>query len=405
MRWIRDFLVGIFSRHFGVKLLALLLSVGLFGFVQASLTGTQEVRQLKLKFALAEELKSQYVLLTNEIHFSGLTMTGLRSKVDPLAKLYSGNPVVPLTIDQRFLNLYGDGLRIPVNRALFRDEALFGKDIRVGEELKDGAVAVRLDLLDSREARVDVAPATPRTLKADHPYEGTEKDGRLAFAFNVRNITLIGPASAFLPEGDPAVLVSVPQIDAQLSAYSIPSEGRGEAPLARLDILWRDGNIDPALVKYLVVRSELGDLPAEDFQKRLEVSCRVITRKKDHTIPVLPVHIRYPQPPAFDLVADWDSFTPAITTADLQEGVAKNLKVRLPAKLREDKEFLANLVLVLNVGAAPPEEEGRLRVPYYVDLRDRSRGKDLENLAQVAILGANGEPEAASFAEFRKKPK
>ncbi len=398
MIWFRDLLLGFFTRHLATKLLALLLSVGLFGFVQASLTGTQEVRQLTLRFNLAEELRDEYVLLTDELVFGGLTMTGMRSKVDPLARLYKGNSVVNLAIDQRFLNVYGEafaaGIRVRIDRDLFADDRLFGRDIVVGN--LPGGLDVVLDKIDTRTARVEVAPDMPTAIPPDveHEYEG-----RIALSFNVKNVTIEGPASAFT--GEPAVLVSVPDIVNKLSRYQVAGE-RGEAKLSPVEIRWK-GIATERLPLLRISAGELGGDPmsVRDFQQRLVASCPVTKRKMQKSLQGVPIEIRYPLPRQFDLVEDWDVFPSAFVNRDLKEGRMQQLDVRLPAGLVGNQDFLSNLVVVLDVGAAtadPATTPDSMFVPFYLDLKDRSREEDVLGLDLVEIV--NRAP-----AEFRKKTK
>ena len=134
MIWFRDLLLGIFTRHGTTKLLALLLSLGLFLWVQASLRTTQELRVLTLRFTLVGQPKSEYVLLSDEVTFQNLLISGIQSKVDPLAKLYRSDPGVNVPIDRVFLKIYGEepddpaavSVSIDTNDTRSTAETLFG---------------------------------------------------------------------------------------------------------------------------------------------------------------------------------------------------------------------------------------------------------------------------------------
>jgi hypothetical protein len=418
--WLRNHLLGVFTRHLGAKLLALLLSVGLFGFVQASLRGTQPIRQLKLRLTLAQELKDQYVLLPDDtrrriadsvdvkqdgeavvLTFGGLAITGMRAKVDPMARLYRRDAVNPLAIDQRFLNVYGEdyregGKRIRIDRDLFADDALFGKDIVV-DGLPDD-VAVTLDRIEERTARVEVAPEMPTAIgKPNHEFEG-----RIALTFNVKSVRIDGPASAFTAP-EPVAQVSVKDIEDELSKVQIQGE-RGTARLSPDEIRWKGVATD--LLPLLRIRAnEMGGDPmsVREFQQRLVASCEVTRRKRPKSLPEVPIEIRYLLPPPFDLVKDWEVFT-VFVDRDLQEGRMQHLGVRLPASLAENPDFLGNLVVVLNVAAAKadPTTPDLMFVPFYLDLKDRSRKEDVAGLALVEIDPATiPDP----VAQFRKRTK
>lgn len=399
MTWFRDLLLGVFTRHLGAKLLALLLSVGLFGFVQASLTATQEIRQLKLRFNLAEELREKYVLLTEEIRFGGLTITGERAKVDPLARLYKGDSVVNLAIDQKFLNVYGEaegeGVRIRIDRDLFADDRLFGRDVVVGN-LPDG-VSVVLDRIETRVARVEVAPDMPAAITdPTHEYEG-----KLAFSFNVKSVKIEGPASAFT--GEPLALVSVPDIVNELSKVQVLGE-RGDAKLSPVEIRWK-GIAEKRLPLLRISADELGGEPmsVREFQQLLVAKCPVTKHKLSRTLPLVPIEIRYPLPRTFDLVEDYQVFGPTFIDSDLREGRMQQLELRLPVSLAGNGDFLSNLVVVLHAGAAKadPTTADSIFVPFYLDLKDRSREEDVLGLALVEIVLPTGG--ATPVAEFRKK--
>ena len=169
MSRIREFLIGLFTKHLGAKLLALLLAVGLFGFVQSSLTGTQEVARVELRFRLADELRAKYVILTETRTLNGLTMTGLRSKVDILAKALAEKPEVPFTVDQRFLDDYANLPEniIPITTEIFRDDPRF-KDITVGNLPTE--LGVEIDELEELVHPATQAPARPAEEGRDDPH-------------------------------------------------------------------------------------------------------------------------------------------------------------------------------------------------------------------------------------------
>ena len=66
MNWFSGLFIGFFTRHLSTKVLALLLSMGVFLFVQASLMGTQELARLTLDPSLSEELRQSHILLTGK---------------------------------------------------------------------------------------------------------------------------------------------------------------------------------------------------------------------------------------------------------------------------------------------------------------------------------------------------
>jgi len=392
MSRMRDFLVGLFTRHLGAKLLALLLAIGLFGFVQSSLTGTQEVARVELRFRLADELRAKFVILTETRTLTGLTITGLRSKVDLLAKALAEKPEVPFTVDQRFLDDYAELPRnlIPITAEIFRDDPRF-KDITVGN--LPGDLGVAIDELAERLAAVKVAPDTRLTLPPDHNFQGTGKDGQLEIQFAPGSVKLLGPERSFK---DPlTVFVSLPRLAEQLSRHQMPGAERGTATIPDVTIRWDEALTDANDVRYVrCFAPELGGepIPALELRLRLVASCQVMKRK-DAADVSMPIVVRYGQPPEFDLQKDWRALANPITKLEFDAG-QRVVKVRLPKGLNKP-EFTGRLVLVLDVANAK-EEFGRLRVPLYLDLRERRGREDLDGLAQVEIEGD-------TVAEFEKK--
>jgi len=387
MRWFGNLLLGIFTRHLGTKVLALLLSLGLFGFVQASLTGVREVAQLELRFTLAEDLRSKYILVTEKMTFSGLTMTGLQSKIDPLAK----TSALPLLIDQRVLNVYGrpheDGTAIPIDTKLFQDERLLGKEITVGGLPRDLALIV--NTLGDHTVPVEVVPALTKVTSAYY-------EGPLSFTLNVKQVTLRGPKSAFEAK-DPKIVVNVQNIGDRISAQPVPDSG-----ILKLsgfcDILWKDGGIRPDLVSLLRVTAEgfgTEQLLPRDFQSRLAISCHVVKKKEATKLEKIPIQIRNPIPQTFDFPNAYTALS-GFTDFDLSNGLMPQLNVRLPAALAGNKEFKSNLVVVLDVTEAT-EDLGRLKVPFFLALKDMSRPDAIENLSQVEIVDP-------AVGEFNRKP-
>jgi hypothetical protein len=403
MSWLRNLVLGVFTRHLRTKVLALLLSVGLFGFVQASLTAVQPIPKLRLRFNLAPELRNDYVLLTEEISFGGLTITGERSKVDPLARVYRGDSVTNLAIDQKFLNVYGEKgegeqMLIRIDREFFADDRLFTRDIAVGNLPDD--VTVVLDRIDTRPARVEIAPEVLSVvLPPNHEYEG--KEGKLDLSLDVTSVMIEGPASAFTA-AEPVAVVSVKNIADELSKVQIPGE-RGEAKLSPVEILWK-GIATPRLPQLRITAPGMSrPMSVAEFQERLVVSCKVTKRRKSKSLQRVPIEIRYPLPQTFNVVEDYQVYGSTIIDGDLREGRMQQLDVRLPTSLIRDEEFLANLVVVLDVAAAEVDPAtDTMFVPFYLDLKDRARGKDLADLALVEIDRAKI-PDTR--AEFRKKTK
>lgn len=408
MIWFRGLFIGFFTRHITTKFLALLLSIGLFGFVQASLTATLEITEITLVPTLAEESRNDYFLLTGNFVVNRLTIRGEQSKVEALARLAKSTHL-RLPIGPRILSVYGKpqpngAIEVPIDPELFRDDVLFGKDVTV--ERMESARSIVVAPREDRIARVEVAASLQGVTHVDY-------EDRLTFAPNWTSVTIRGPKNAFDMK-PPRIVVSVRGIADRISQSQIQGE-RGTLSFGEgvCEVEWRDGDINPDLVSFLRITPDRGDpLPASEFRQKLSVSCVATKRKETITLAEIPLQIRYAMPQRFNLLDHYGVFPP-FSGAEMEDGSVKGrLKVRLPAAMRDDQAFLNNLVLVLDVahasdGADPVGSRGldelgeRLEIPYFLDVRDRSRAEDVRRLEQVALVAEDGA--VAEFSKLKKK--
>ncbi|MHC4971480.1 MAG: hypothetical protein ACYTG3_04045 [Planctomycetota bacterium] len=392
MIWLRAFFVGLFTNHLGTKLLALLLSLGLFSFVQFSQQENREIPELELIVTLDSQLHGQYVLLTPRLRIENVAISGPRSRVNSLVRQHLQAPL-PVEINERFLRLHRDRLDIPVTPEFFKDDALWGADIKVDELQSD--LKIELDELENRP-RVPVAvdPDANRVLPKDHRYQGTLEDDALRVYASIQQVTLVGPKRVF--GENPRIVVKLPDLAQALNHFDMTKE-QDEAPVSDLQIDWEAGDIDPQYVEHLLFSArELGALPstARAFQSKLEVHCTVLVRKVSKEVSI-PIEVRAGK--GAENIDDWDSGGKPILSKDIKERLAGNFPLRMPKSLADDKDFLAKLVLILNVADAEKEDDGTLRVPVYLDLKGDRRPQDLERLRRIDIESEQ------RWVEFRPK--
>jgi hypothetical protein len=392
MTWLRAFFVGLFTNHLGTKLLALLLAVGLFSFVQFSQLGTREVPELELVVTLDAELHGKYVLLTPRLRLENLEISGLRSRVNSLARQHLQAPL-PVEINERLLRLHRDGLNIPVDSDLFEDDALWGEGVKVSG--LPGGLKIELDERDRRDhVIVAVSPEINR-LPNDHRYQGTLEDNALQVTVNVKQVTLHGPKRVF--GADPRIVLKLPDL-AQALANFTTTEEQAEAPVTGFTIDWAAGDIDERYVDHLLVQGqELGTLPvtARAFRAALRVSCTVLVRKVPKEVSI-PIEVRAGKDG--EDIDQWEPSGKLILTGAFLDRRVENFPLRMPKSLADDREFHEKLVLILNVAGATKISEDTLRVPVYLDLRDR-RPQDLERLRRIDIESEQ------RWEEFTKKKK
>jgi hypothetical protein len=334
------------------------------------------------------------VLVVDRLTLTGLTITGLKGKIEPMAKINS----IPVLIDQRILNdgrPHEHGTEITIDAAFMRDQALFGEDIRVGPPESLGQKLV-VNAVESKNVRVEAAPSLRDVVHDDY-------EGKLSFTLNVKQVTLRGPKSMF--EGsDQRIIVTVRRIEDSISRAQVT----GDSGILRLsgvcEVQWGAGGIkhDPNRDLLRVTAEEFGSDPlsAREFQQRLVAFCQVKRKRESVRLQNVPIQIRYPVPQnawptreKFDLLEDY-SVLSGFTEGALSLGEVPQLDVRVPSALARDKEFLSRLVVVLNVAEATVDLE-RLNVPFSLGLRGTSRVGDEENLLQVAM--------GDSVATFAKK--
>jgi hypothetical protein len=380
MIWLRAFVLGLFTRHLGTKLLALLLSVGLFSFVQFSQTGTREVPELELIVTLDVELRDRYVLLTPRLRLEDLEISGLRRQVNDLGRRHLQAPL-PVEINERFLRLHREGLDIPVNSDFFRDEALWGKDIKVSGLPRN--LKIELDELESRKnVIVSVAAETNRVLPDTHRYQGTLEGDALDISVNKSQVTLHGPKRVF---GEiPKIILRLPDLARVLGGLETTKE-QAELEVVDFSVDWAAGDIDPDYVEHLLIS---GPEPgaqlrtARNFRTALNVFCTVVVRKVEKKVSI-PIETRVGEG---DLnIDDWVSSGRLILKAAVRTRRAEAFGLRMPKSLADDEEFLGRLVLILNVAGAQKESDAELRVPVYLDLKGDRRPQDLERLQRIEI--------------------
>jgi hypothetical protein len=361
MIWLRAFVLGLFTRHLGTKLLALLLSVGLFSFVQFSQTGTREVPELELIVTLDVELRDRYVLLTPRLRLEDLEISGLRRQVNDLGRRHLQAPL-PVEINERFLRLHREGLDIPVNSDFFRDEALWGKDIKVSGLPRN--LKIELDELESRKnVIVSVAAETNRVLPVTHRYQGTLEGDALDISVNKSQVTLHGPKRVF--GENPKIILKLPDLARVLGGLETTKE-QAELEVVDFSVDWAAGDIDPA----------------RNFRTALNVFCTVVVRKVEKKVSI-PIETRVGEG---DLnIDDWVSSGRLILKAAVRTRRAEAFGLRMPKSLADDEEFLGRLVLILNVAGAQKESDAELRVPVYLDLKGDRRPQDLERLQRIEI--------------------
>lgn len=381
MTWLRAFLLGLFTNHLGTKLLALLLSLGLFSFVQFSQQETREIPELEMVVTLDVELHGRYVLLTPRLRIHNVEISGPRSRVNSLARQHLQAPL-PVEINERFLRLHRDGLDIPVNPDLFEDDALWGKDIKVGE--LGGDLKIELDELENRpRVIVIIDPNANLVLPKDHRYQGTLENDALRLFANIRQVSLLGPKRVF--GQNPRIVVKLPDLAQVLHHFDTTKE-QDDAPVTDFTIDWAAGDINPQYVEHLLFSGrELGSLPVTEraFRSTLDVRCTVLVRKVSKEVSI-PIEVRVGEK-SEDIDKDWDSGGKLLLSKAIQERRADNFPLRMPKSLADDEAFLARLVLILNVAGASKDSAGTLRVPVYLDLQGDRRPQDLERLRRIDI--------------------
>lgn len=402
LRAFQDFLTGLFTRHLGTKVLSLILSVVLFGFVQKSLSGEATVAELTLRFEISSELAPNYVLMTRSVKLKDLVLIGLRSKVQATAASLSLQSAVRIGVDRRFLRSFGDyppnrQILIPIDAEFFRRvPALLGEGIEASVIRESQAL-----LLDPRvtvEFEVTL-PAEIEAARTQIPEESSFKpvgdEKRLKVELQPRHVRIAGPQSA-LPGTEPGkfppLFVEIPDIGEVLrSPYVEEAPAPNVLPVMRID--WAKSGVQGTGLEYATFL----DPPAagaEEFAKRVRFRFLVEARGQTEALTGIPIVFRWPTaqvPPGalldtYTATANFELFED-----DLRAGVCSRLVVSIPRHYLNRRAALQQkLVLVIDWNRKA-EGDKDFEVPVFLDTRDPD-DPDREELRSRIRIKSNGPP-------------
>jgi hypothetical protein len=381
VNWIRDFLVGLFTRHLGTKFMALLLAGVLFIFAQQSHMQTGLIDELTLEFELARELEETYVLLTPGITLVELDIRGLRSKVGPLLAQFKRERSIRLTITEDFLALHEDPLRIRIDEDFFHLHELLDRDLDIVSEMP-AEWALRL-------ANMYVAVLTPALAEAskervrlpeDSDYEGTLASGQeVELRFLPPSLKLRGPEDAFAPEAQ-HLYFTVADVDTWLRNNYI--DGSGPPRMEVESTAWVVSGVRPPFLQHVQALVGVDWIPADELASRVRTEFEIRPRKVQ--VELQPdIHLKGNRDDLGALdgyVVEGPEGPLFFGQEDIEQGRCTRFAVEVPASLA-GSEDLKLLVVVLDV-AHRGKDGDNLKVPIYLDVRDRDR-RDL--LAEVRI--------------------
>ena len=279
MKWAWDFLVGLLTQHVATKILALLLSVVLFAFVQQRLMAEEDLGDLVLRFDVAAEYTERVVILTPMITIPAVRIRGLRTKVAQTLKDSTGREY-RITIGQKFFDMYGTRRSIAINQEFCHRWNILDPDVEIQSTIPDDA-ALRIEQMIDLPLFLTLAEGmeTNTVLSAESDYEGTLEGGkRVDVRFSLTDLRLRGPRIAFLtePTGDPIQLgLRIGSVEAYLrDIYPLSGDGM------RIDgIDWSASGIETNRVSNMQVRVRGEWVDEAAFVRALRVDFEFAARR------------------------------------------------------------------------------------------------------------------------------
>ncbi len=384
----KQFMIGMFSRHLGTKFLAILLSVILFLFVHEQQQVESTIPQVSLKFRLDKQLVDEYILTRDEVTLQDLRITGKQSDVSRITDAINKSPTREVIITQSFLDTYGKDRTIKLDRNVIRDTAIFGGTVKFSAVSGEKTIEYdELEVVQDVELRLSPDQTDKLNVRRNADYEPTEGDGtKFQVYFNVKLATIRGPKSLFTSGRPTALYVNILPLDPQPPTDgSATSEFEASQPIASID--WNGSGLDSGLLgsaTFLVGKGTgVRDVA---FTRSLRVLYRVQERAKEVTV-TLPILVREP------LVEDnadrprlkgWSMNHQLLDLSDQPKTVS--LKLKLPGTLAVQQTFLDSLVLVIDLANASKNLD-LWRCNAYLSFRNGERPND--RLARVRFADAN----------------
>jgi len=389
MTALKAFVVGVLTRHLPTKFLSLLLSMMVFAFVQNSLTGTRTIEELQLKFSLSTELSTKRVLLTESVILRNVTIEGLRSTVDEIYKDLKNAREV--TITERFLREHDDQEdgRIRITATVLQDSAILGSEIRVKSLPSDARL--RIDpLVERSDVRVQLAADAPIRLPREFEFQGTLSNGSVDVSIFPNRVTVEGPRSWFTAEATVLYLTLRPVREyLERNRPSLQGAEEKATVAMRYPNVWIDwaATGDDHLRRHVRITApdvRAGAMTPAEFREALKVTFDVTAKMRQDriTVPIL----RRGEWSAKWPVEKLQSESTLVKTIDISAGEVA-IDVRMPSSLWSREELIANLALVLDFAEARQEGD-RLFVPFHLDVRDRTRTEDRQDVERIEIAAA-----------------
>ncbi|MHC4954860.1 MAG: hypothetical protein ACYTGZ_13320 [Planctomycetota bacterium] len=253
----KSLLIGIFTHHVVTKVVSLLLAIVLFVVTQQSISDTQRIEELTIKFELDAESSKLWVLLNDTVVVRNMMVTGLRKDlVDNIGSLSRDSFVVTKVLSTNFIRDNRVEGEIRVDAKLCAQERIpweLGEDFTV--ELKESPPALLIQQRIERTFRPTLADAMEERLTLPESSRFRGPAGALLIqpkwvtpdGVEITAINISGPANALPgpPEGD-ALLplkIRVRALSALLSGKS-PADARGPLPIASID--WEGSGCRPS---------------------------------------------------------------------------------------------------------------------------------------------------------------
>ncbi len=359
MRWGR-FFRDLVVQNIGTKIMALLLAIVLYVFVDQQGQETSQVGELTLHFVFDDTNASQYLLLDDQIKLTDLGLKGRREQVVPLARELNQLKRRTIVVTARVLQLVRDDFRIPLSIKLLRAAAILPDEVDIEGELPPAAI--EFDTLVRRKMVLRLKRDRNKlTIPKDSNYV-PDDGGELVAPRLERETTevmLVGPQSAFRDDSS-ELLVELPSFPEVFKAFQAPEP----TETVKADgIDWAGSGLQTGLTQHMKIDGE----PAETFARNLRLQFNVRERLRPVTQTMDIVLIG--ELPKGRKLADYTfqgvgGSASTLTSSHLEQGKGP-VRINRPGTVL--LEQLEKLKLLVDLSAAEFYDEGdSLRVPAYL---------------------------------------
>jgi len=417
---VSQFFRGLLTGNFVSKVVSLLLATVLFVFVQQSISDTQTIEELTIRFELAPSEQAGWVLNNDTVVLKNLRVSGLRKDLAvEIGSLRRDEFIVTKIVTRRFREKYRGEREVPIriDAELLRAENIpweIGEDFQL--ELKRAGI---LSIERKRDVtfRPTLSPELKEYLALDEASQFRATDGGLQVQIEwvqpngepITTISIGGPTSLLPPKieaSDEALPLYI-----KIGKLSETLRGRtllqARAPIRIAQIDWAASGISAP--NRLSVRAPIAESTASLSEQTLNFRCGLRLRPIKLSV-TLPLTFSIPAPIegalTMEAIArDFDCSGRIVGLLDVPRTEpittwtrVASLDLLVTEAWQGKQTRLAELfTLEIDIAGATPPKDGRLEIPFRLRPRTAEGERILED-GEVRRL-----TEAEALLIFQKK--